>query len=502
MLEITMDAFPTLDKLSMVSTYESVGMILIVFLNNVTARKHLSSSIPDQAKQKIINIIQQFASLLAPMGRTQIPQQLQFAVKFPPFLKRDSNGLPNLTAAEVHAQVLDHPHTLSKSGMYIYLTAALCGRPRVNDVHLLTILQARYPAIEQSIGGLIVAAFDALANALQRQEGAHLILCHRSFITNKVPLLISSILKRQMYPSRMAEQGIQLVLSTIGTHPLFPGLSSTNSEITESIRETRDDFARACQLHDLVSEFTLSNLNGQPIPKSAQKEPLQKHTLVKQLQGSAQKAEELIGELARMDGNAGAISTALSESLRQAAASKDTLTIKSLCTALCRKLPLVDIMLQHVQLQDLLKPLGTFLNEWTLDEDQSELQPAYEEFAIILLFTLAVIHRYDVQVTEMDSFDSESFVIEIQTDKFSSRLVGGLSQEDKNILAKWTKGLFAVDDKGESTGIRDDIMSGCTPQTFFLLVPTLFEQIVIASNRKALTGNTLRGGLECKFVHL
>jgi mediator of RNA polymerase II transcription subunit 5 len=41
-------------------------------------------------------------------------------------------------------------------------------------------------------------------------------------------------------------------------------------------------------------------------------------------------------------------------------------------------------------------------------------------------------------------------------------------------------------------------MSACPPQDFYLLMPTLMHQIVLACNSGNLGEEALRGGLECK----
>ncbi|KAF2148675.1 Med5-domain-containing protein [Myriangium duriaei CBS 260.36] len=481
---------------AMVSSYENLGAFLVMLLSSVTVKKYLTSAIPKGAKPKMVSTISHFATTLAQWSQSQISQALQFALKVPPFVSQGNAGLPDFSPAEIAAEVIDVPRSTSRSGLYIYVNAALCGRPRVNDNHLLSFLQVRYPSDPQSmISDLVVAAFDALVNVLQRHETTHLVLCHRSFIANKVPLLITNLSSKHLYPTSLVEQYIQLAMGRIETH-MFPPLSSDTAGINEAVRDSRQDFLRVCQVHHLISEAAVTASLGQTPTKPTPTTRHHRHILIQQLLASPQKSEELVGELDRMTGDVGSISNALVDALQQASVTKETMTVKVICNALCRKLPFVDIMLQHVHLNDILRPLGTFLNEWTQDEDQSELQPAYEDFATILLFTLAVVHRYDVTTAELDEFAADSFIIKIQAQKSRSRHMSDLSEEQKNILSNWTKGLFAVDEKGESTGIRDETMSGCSPQTFYLLVPTLFEQIVLACRLKALVSNTLKGGLE------
>lgn len=450
-------------------------------------------------KANITSSLNHFATTLSQWSQSPIYQKLQMIMKVPPLVDQNPDGSLNFTTTEIAMEVVDIPRINSRCGLYTYFNAALCHRPLIDDIHILSFLQTRYGDDHQSmINDLIIGAFDAFMNVLHRHESPQVIFCHRSFITNKLHTLISSLAMNHLYPPGVMEQCIQMALARIDTHP-FPPLSSDSAGINETIRDVRQEFVVACHLHQLLSESTASAiLGGAALPKPANANRPSKQNLLQQLIGNPPKADDLVNELDKMLGDAGSIAAALVEALRHFAASKETMSLKTMCTAICRKLPSVDIILQYARLNDFLLPLCAYLNDWTYDEDQSELQPAYEDFATILLTTSAIIHRYDVSIAELDGFDRESFIIKYLTRMSQSKQKTDISQDEKNILGKWVKGLFAVDEKGESSGITDETMSGCSPQAFYLLVPTLFEQIVLACRAKALAPNTLKGGLECE----
>ncbi|KAF4551749.1 Mediator complex subunit Med5-like protein [Elsinoe fawcettii] len=482
---------------SLVAAYEHLGAFLVILLNNINVRKHLIKAIPKGAKANISSSISHFATTLSQWShQSPINPKLQIILKMPPLVDQKQDGSSNFTAADIAMEVVDLPRTNSRCAVYAYVNAALCHRPLVDDVHILSFLQTRYGDDHQSmVCDLITGAFDALINVLHRHEPAHTILCHRSFITNKLHSLISSLAINQLYQPGMTESCIQLAVSRIDTHP-FPPLSSDSAGINEVIRDVRQEFVLSCQLHQIISDGTASAIfNGTP-PKPPGGARPNKQGLLNQLISNPQKADDLVNELDKMHGDAGTISAALVESVRHFAASKETMSLKALCTAVSRKLSFVDIILQHSRLTDFLLPLCTYLNDWAHDEDQSELQPAYEDFATILLFTFALIHRYDVSIAELESYDRESFIVKYLARHSQNKHVKDLTEDETKILGKWLKGLFAVDEKGESSGITDETMSGCSPQQFYLLVPTLFEQIVLACRSKHLASNTLKGGLE------
>ena len=61
-------------------------------------------------------------------------------------------------------------------------------------------------------------------------------------------------------------------------------------------------------------------------------------------------------------------------------------------------------------------------------------------------------------------------------------------------LGGWIKALY------EGEGITDEVMQSSRPQEYYTLVPTLMAQTVEACERGLLDTETLRGGLDCKFL--
>lgn len=48
------------------------------------------------------------------------------------------------------------------------------------------------------------------------------------------------------------------------------------------------------------------------------------------------------------------------------------MSLRTLCNAMSRRLPLMDVMLQYVRATDVLLPLCSLLNDWQIEEDQSK----------------------------------------------------------------------------------------------------------------------------------
>lgn len=163
---------------------------------------------------------------------------------------------------------------------------------------------------------------------------------------------------------------------------------------------------------------------------------------------------------------------------------------------LIKKTSAMDIVLQYTQSANVLMPLCTQLNDWIHDQEQTEYTPAYEEFAAILLLVLALVHRYGLSRSDLGLVGENSFVAHIIQDVAVSKKSSDLDPEQSSQLVKWVEGLYAVDDSDETNGISDEVMRKCPPQSFYQLVPTLFEQSVLACKSNALPMKLFKGGLE------
>lgn len=167
--------------------------------------------------------------------------------------------------------------------------------------------------------------------------------------------------------------------------------------------------------------------------------------------------------------------------------------LKSMCAHLARKPSSLDIILLFQGVTTILKPLCELLDGWHHDEDLGEYQPVYEEFGGILLLVTAFVYRYDLSITDLGIQAHDSFMSKWLEHGASVRN-GQLSEAENNHLGEWIQALFLT----EGGGLSDQPMSSCTPQEFYLLVPTLFSNIVLASKTGALQDDTMKSGIECK----
>jgi mediator of RNA polymerase II transcription subunit 5 len=183
------------------------------------------------------------------------------------------------------------------------------------------------------------------------------------------------------------------------------------------------------------------------------------------------------------------------------------MSLKSICNALSRKPQSLDVVLQFTSPISVLQPLCQLLDAWRYEEDQGmhilivsiwlltdsgEYQPVYDEFASIFLLVLAFVYRYSFSPSDL-GISRESFVAQYMIHGHTNLLVDELSEEQSKHLESWTKGLFGPD------GITEEVTGSCRPQQFYMLVPTLFSQTLLACSEGHLVMDTVKNNLECMF---
>ncbi|KAK4147148.1 mediator of RNA polymerase II transcription subunit 5 [Dichotomopilus funicola] len=400
-------------------------------------------------------------------------------------------------------QVPELPVVNSRAGLYIYLSAALVGRPMLDDTALFTYLHNRYQGdIQSTAVQLILASFDLLANAVFRNEGpktGHLL---KSYVVNKVPLILVSLARTaNMYPFD-PESCIKEALGQVDTN-VFPTLSgmfemttnnahhnNANSSFHDSVRQ---DFCFSCQLHGLLSQQAIESLLGDITYQSLPDEGRYvKESLVQACLQDVDRTQKLIGELDNMNGNVGAAAQAIIEVIGSLCRNKETMTLKQLCSQLAAKPLSLDVLLLFDKPQKILQPLCELLDNWAgYEEDQGEYQPVYEEFGSILLLLLAFVYRYNLSPADLGLRSPDLFLAKLLGGGNKYRPLEELDEQEKAHLNGWIHGLFDT-----AGGLGDDLMASCPPQDFYLLIPTLFQQIVVALSAGYLADDVLKGGLE------
>jgi len=476
------------------STFEALGMLAIAVFGHRSFHEIDTLPFWKIARAQIVTEMEQYDVQVLQWIQSQYSSQLQALVNSRPFLKTDENGRPIFTDQQVLACISDIPAVNSRAGLFVWLNACLCARPLTDDATMRNYLLVRSNDDPQTAAvDLLIASFDVLTNALLRHEPAQNIRFIRSFICNKVPLLLNSLLG--FNAPGACENCIQMSFMAITMDPLAP-LSTGATEARDVLKKTRLEFLFACAIHSLVSERVIASLvqeQSVTMPKTAR---YTKEGLMAQTSNNTGRLDAVIQELDTLNGNAGAISGCIINTINNLCVSRDTAELKAVCTSLTKKFPNLDTIMLFTQPVALLNPLCNVLNDWVHDQDSSEFQPPYEEFACIFLFVLAAIHRYDLQAVDLGLTQDDSFIMKILRHVPQGLHLSDLSDEQNKQFDKWVGGLYATDEHGETTGIGDEVMSQCPPQAFYLLVPILFDQSVLACRSNVLSIETMRGGLE------
>lgn len=360
---------------------------------------------------------------------------------------------------------------------------------------------------------LILASFDVLANAVFRNEGprdAHVL---KSFLVNKVPLLLCQLLSPHFSTDSsvfcITEALSRVDTSVFPTASLLFDESRSNNPYTESVRE---EFCAACALHGLVQRDHVERILGETsMSYEPSLEKYSKGKLVQLCLADSDKIQGLVRELDKMDGNVGALCQALVEVLssplrdpllrltrvqlmRQVCNNKETVPLKMLCSELAQRPQFLDILLLFEKLPSILEPLCHLLDNWRYDDQEGEYQPIYEEFGGIMLLILAFVYRYNLTPADIGISSPDSAVARILTRAHIAREAKELVGREDAHLDGWLHGLFDTD----SGGLGDDLMSSCPPQEFYLLVASIFKNTVVAYTYGYITDEQLKSGIECE----
>ncbi|KAH0556049.1 hypothetical protein GP486_006012, partial [Trichoglossum hirsutum] len=333
---------------------------------------------------------------------------------------------------------------------------------------------------------LVIASFDILSNAMFRNENPQTILLLRSFLINKLPLLLTT-LSTSMFPPLTPELCITQALNHIDPQafPTFSSMFESEASVFQ-LNDVRQEFLFACCLHELIPEDSIERLLGevpmQTLPPGGR---YINEQLVAQCATDPERVEGLLAEIEGMDGNAGAVV------IHNLCTTKETMLLKTIAGFLARKPSSLDVMLLFSRPASILQPICHLLDTWRYDEDQDEYQPVYEEFGYILLLVLAIVHRYKLTATDIGLQNEDSFVTNLLRRGSVSQKLEDLTTDQNKQLGDWIRGIFDVDG-----GFNNEIMASCPPQDFYLLVPTLFSQSVGACNANIMDIETLKNGLE------
>ena len=121
-----------------------------------------------------------------------------------------------------------------------------------------------------------------------------------------------------------------------------------------------------------------------------------------------------------------------------------------------------------------------------------ESQPLYDEFGGIFLLILASKRRLSLSISDIGI--DNGFIARYLDQEGCPRAASDLSEESQKHLADWINALYVAE------ALTDELTSSCSPQEFYLLVPTLLQQSVNAQRKGRLANEALKAGLECELA--
>jgi mediator of RNA polymerase II transcription subunit 5 len=108
---------------------------------------------------------------------------------------------------------------------------------------------------------------------------------------------------------------------------------------------------------------------------------------------------------------------------------------------------------------------------------------------------MTFIYRYDLTYHDI-GIGADTFVARLITKGHQSLLPDEMTEEQGKYLGKWLKGLY---DSGNE-GLSNDVFASCSPREFYFIVPTLFQQTVMALSAGILSFESVKGGMECTLL--
>ncbi|ODQ63788.1 mediator complex, subunit Med5 [Nadsonia fulvescens var. elongata DSM 6958] len=375
---------------------------------------------------------------------------------------------------------------------------------------------------QKLVSDLIMTSFDCLVISLSRKDPAKYHNLWRAFIIKKLPDLIRSILHtNNQHSEQVITQPIHSLdsctvslLRTNGDNngdaldEMFSSFPATSSDI-------RHEFLKACIALKLISTKAYYHTLGEDAAVDEDFTAIEiddgtNYTMIDESNGSGlvipisefvtsicqenfefigledSKIWKLIVSFETMEGPKQAnISKSLLDLWKQMISSEDWRLVRYFSQSLCLNISSLDALVLHIPPAQFLNPLLEVVESWVDDEDEMNFQDTYTDFGCMLLFITTLYQRYNLTIPR--TAKQPSFVYNMLHDSVD---VNTLATQASDYLGGWITALF------DAGGISDDLMRSATIKDCYKLVPVIFQQAIMASEKGLLDTDTLKGGLE------
>ena len=199
----------------------------------------------------------------------------------------------------------------------------LCGCPHVYDEIIIGYLYNRYKEeANVMVADFITAVVDVITNALARNESTSTLFLLRSFLCNKVPLILNRISPSSLASSYAISQTFlrtdvgMLVNLAPSTFEPFSDSSNTSPDMMfgDITIDLRQDFLFACALHGVIGEQEIQGILGE-LPMSAMPSSgrYDYRMIMSECNVDPSRVDRLLEETEGVEGNSGAVVAALFE---------------------------------------------------------------------------------------------------------------------------------------------------------------------------------------------
>lgn len=299
----------------------------------------------------------------------------------------------------------------------------------------------------------------------------------RIYLHNKLPSLLAFIAAIEPIPT---EQYLRELWNELQT-----------TENTDNI-STAKHFLHICALHHLISVESVTTLTGEDASSTTAKGLFPKQALVDQVRGNATRGPRLVDELIKNDGNAGPIAQAIVEVMHRYCAAKETQHqhLKDMANALIRQPSTIDSLCMFISPGYFLAPFCRLLDEWRWGDIHGESQPVYEEFGSVFLLIMTVKFRLNLRDDELGLASSDGFVARYLSSGQTEKELAQMTPEEQKHMGDWINNLYFAE------GLSDEVTSSCSAKEFYMMIPTLLRQSMMAHNKGKIAEESLRGGLD------
>jgi mediator of RNA polymerase II transcription subunit 5 len=461
-------------------TAEAVGQLL----GTVSATKHgidiLSekgngsrSNLVEGVRQAVTDATGAYASL-----SMQLIQRLEVVQTHIARFDETQDQPPAMQAMQIQSRVPQLPVSATPTGTMAYLEALIITARTIDDTIVFNFLAGRHANDWAAMcHDLIAGSFKVLRNCHASHRKALFLPQAQLFVRNKMPAILALISGSSF------------------------GLFSMDEQIKSSWNEVKDlnpdllpaayQALHVCSLHHLVTAEVVSEIVNDPdVVSKFPKGLYSKDDLVSQVTANHSRVSKLVEELTHADGSAAAITQAIVEMIMAYCQNKETHHLKDLANAIIKNPVAINALSMFIKPSYWLGPLCTLLDEWRWDDIHGESQPVYEEFGSILLLIICCKRRLFLSISQMGM--QEGFVARYFDQEGVEASL--LSEESNKHLGDWIGAFYIAE------GLSDEVTTSCSPQEFYMLVPSLLNQSMLGYKRGKLTLDMLKGGLECEFM--